>query len=82
MKSEIIWNINKIIYFAYSRLRPWNLLLKNEIIDFFKIIFEIVYYIFKNIYDDIWFYRTYDVFQEGEFILYRHKTLPYEVNIL
>ncbi|XP_078310499.1 uncharacterized protein LOC144618409 [Crassostrea virginica] len=23
--------------------------------------------------------RTYDVFQEGEFILYRHKTLPYEV---
>lgn len=62
MKSEIIWNINKIIYFVYLRLMFWNLLLKNEIIDFLKIIFEIVYYIFKNIYDEIWFYRIYDVF--------------------
>lgn len=44
------------------RLRFLNLLLKNEIIDFLKIIFRIVYYIFKNIYDDIWFYRIYDVF--------------------
>lgn len=62
MKSEIIWNIDKIIYFVNLRLRFWNLLLKNEIIDFLKIIFKIVYYIYKNIYDDIWFYRIYDVF--------------------
>lgn len=62
MKSEIIWNINEIIYFVNLRLRFWNLLLKNEIIDFLKIIFKIVYYILKNIYDEIWFYRIYDVF--------------------
>lgn len=45
-------------------------------------ILKLICYFFNNIYDEIRFYRTYDVFQEGEFILYRHKTLPYEVNIL
>ena len=26
------------------------------------------------------FFSRYDMFLEGEFILYRHKTLPYEVS--
>ena len=27
----------------------------------------------------IFYFRTYDMFLEGEFVMYKHKTLPYQV---